>query len=112
MISYSFPPVYSVIQSDQTSAGSVSRSSRSLQGLAGNFLSRFPSVNIFCEVQPSVLATASGDGVQCWLACVQDLGRRNGAVTTHWSDVSLLRLVFSKWFLQGLAEQLKMTVEL
>lgn len=41
-------------------------------------------------MQPSVLAAASGGEVRHWLGCVQDLGR-NDAVTTHWSDLSLLR---------------------
>lgn len=52
-------------------------------------------------MQPSVLAAASGDGVRHWLAYVQDLGRRNDAVTTHWSDVSLLRAVFFQEVLAG-----------
>lgn len=42
-------------------------------------------------MQPTVLAAASGGGVRRWLGCVQDLGRRNDAVTTHRSDLSLLR---------------------
>lgn len=56
-----------------------------------DFLSWFPPVNISCEVQPSVLASASGNTVWCWLGWVQDLERRKDAATTHWGDASLLR---------------------